>query len=248
MATNQSRDYNCKDEELPVICRFAAFSLKRDLAEFTAFSPKFNEAYAAGFETKIAAVSEVVEPKSETLELKTITGRLYGTLDGLIDPINRLSGYIALAKASLTISSADFGLTQLRKSINTRDAEGAMKNLHTVNANITKFNVILSAQGLTEELSNLFVTAAASIATDKQRQYEIVSNRKTIVQNNLALFNALFDQLSEICTVGKVLYKTTNAVKLQEYTFNDLKKRVRRTTNPDGENPEGGAGGGTPAQ
>ena len=247
MAQNQSRDYNCKDEELPVICRFAAFSLKRDLADFTAFSPKFNEAYAAAFETKIAAVSEVVEPKSETLELKTITGRLYGTLDGLIDPINRLSGYIALAKANLTISAADFGITQLRKGINTRDAEGAIKSLHTVNANIAKFNVILGAQGLTEELSNLFVTAATSIAADKQRQYEIVSNRKTIVQNNVALFNGLFEQLSEICTVGKVLYKTSNTVKLQEYTFNELKKRVRRTTTPDGENPEGGDGGETPA-
>jgi len=247
MAQNHARNYNCKDEELPVICRFAAFSLKRDIADFTAFSPKFTAAYAAGFESKIAAVSEVVEPKSETLELKTITGRLYGTLDGLIDPINRLSGYIALAKKNLTISSADFGITQLRKGINTRDAEGALKSLHTVNANIAKFNDILSAQGLTEGLSNAFVAASASIAADKQMQYEIVSNRKTIVQNNIALFNTLFDQLSEICTVGKVLYKTTNALKLQEYTFNELKKRVRRTMTPDGENPEGVNGGGTPA-
>lgn len=135
----------------------------------------------------------------------------------------------------------------MRKGINTRDAEGALKSLHTVNANIAKFNDILSAQGLTEGLSNAFVAASASIAADKQMQYEIVSNRKTIVQNNIALFNALFDQLSEICTVGKVLYKTTNAVKLQEYTFNELKKRVRRTMTPDGEIPEGVNGGGTPA-
>jgi len=44
MAQNHARNYNCKDEELPVICRFAAFSLKRDIADFTAFSPKFNAA------------------------------------------------------------------------------------------------------------------------------------------------------------------------------------------------------------
>jgi len=43
MTTDFSREYSCKDEELPVICKFTAFSLKRDLADFTAFSPKFNE-------------------------------------------------------------------------------------------------------------------------------------------------------------------------------------------------------------
>ncbi len=45
MKTNSNRSYGCKDEELPVICGYAAFSMKRDLADFTAYSPKFDEEY-----------------------------------------------------------------------------------------------------------------------------------------------------------------------------------------------------------
>ncbi|BBE16212.1 hypothetical protein AQPE_0349 [Aquipluma nitroreducens] len=44
------RDYNCKDEELPVIDGFVLSSMKKDLADFTAYSPKFDAAYVSNFE------------------------------------------------------------------------------------------------------------------------------------------------------------------------------------------------------
>ena len=56
-----------------------------------------------------------------------------------------------------------------------------------------------------------------------------MSNRKAIVQNNLGLFNSLYEQLTELLRVGKILYKATDAVKAQEYTFTSLLKQVRIT-------------------
>ncbi len=72
-----------------------------------------------------------------------------------------------------------------------------------------------------------FASAETTIAEYKQQQYQIVSNRKTIVQNNLSTLNDLYDQLSEILKIGKILYKDTDPVKKQEYTFSKLKKKVR---------------------
>ena len=43
----------------------------------------------------------------------------------------------------------------------------------------------------------------------------------------------MFDQLTEICTAGRILYKASDPAKLQEYTFEDLKKRVRRVSKPE---------------
>ena len=237
MTKNLARDYSCKDEELTVICKFAAFSLKRDVAAFAAFSPKFNEAYVTRFETNIASATEMVNPNSETLQLKTITKRLYATLDGLIDPINRMTGYLKLAHANIHVTAADFGLVKLRKDITSKDAEGAINNLRTVITNSATYKAMLAVQGFTDEQNAMLVSAATLIADDNQKQYEILSNRKTIVQSNLALFNSLFEQLNEILTVGKILYKATDAVKLQEYTFNDLKKKVRIITNPASDAP-----------
>ena len=227
MASLKQRSYNCKDEELPVICGFAAFSLKRDLADFTSYAPKFTAAYVTDFETKIASVNEVIMPKSETLELKTITARLYAAMDGLTDPINRVAGYLKLANGGLTMNAADFGLTLLRKNVTGRNAEGVISSLHTVNNNLTKYAAELGVQGLTPELAARFANAGISIAADNQKQYEILSYRKGIVQNNLGLFNSLYRQLTEILRVGKILYKAGDAAKLQDYTFNALLKQVR---------------------
>lgn len=238
MANFLPRSFNCKDEELPVISRFTAFSFKRDLADFTAYSPRFNDSYLASFEARIIEVTDLVEPKSETIQLKSITERLYGAMDGLINPINRLTGYINLAHASMNVSPADFGLTLLRKGINSKDAESVLKNLHLVISNINRNKEILTTQGLQDELIALFTDAAISISADKQNQYEITSNRKAIVQNNVGMFNNLFEQLSEILAIGKILYKDNDAVKLQEYTFSNLKRRVRKTSNTGNEKPE----------
>ncbi len=234
MPTTNSRTYNCKDEELPVICKFVSYSIKRDIAAFTVYSPKFNNGYTADFDAKTTSAFEVIEPENEMNDQKVITKRLYATMDSLLDPINRISGYISLAEpAGFNISDNDFGLIQLRKGINSRDAEGVINSLHVVNANITKYKAILSDQGLADELCQQIVTTATNIANDKQLQYEIASNRKAIVQGNLALFNSLYQTMNEICKVGKILYKKTDAVKLKEYTFNELKKRVHKTQKPN---------------
>ena len=231
-ATN-NRNYNCKDEELPVICKFTLASLKRDSADFLAYSPKFNQEYITGFESKITSAVNIVEPQSETMERKLITEQLYATMDGLIDPINRLSGYITLSP-NLKMSPADFGLAQLRKGVNAKDAENVIDCLHLVNANISKYKEPLKNQGMSDALAAQFVDASVSIDNDKQKQNEILSNRRSIVQNNVTLLNDLWSSLSEILSVGKIVYKATDAAKLQDYTFNSLKKQVHGTSKNTG--------------
>ena len=92
-----NRSFDCKSEELPVVCRFGAISLERDLTDFTAYSPMFGAPYLAAFKAKIEVIQELVLPQSETVELKVITERIYQTLDDLISPINHLEGYLKLA-------------------------------------------------------------------------------------------------------------------------------------------------------
>jgi hypothetical protein len=227
MNTNQMRNYNCKDEELPVICGYAAFSLKRDLADFSKYSPRFDQKYADEFDAKITETTELINPKSETAEKKAITARLYATMDDLTDPANRIEGYIKLAKNSIPLSVVDFGITLLRRKIRAKDTEGVLQSLRLVTANIQTYKEPLSAEGLTGEFIVSLENAATSIAADNQKQYEILSSRRELVQNNLYLLNDLFRRLTEICDIGKILYGKTAPQKVQEYTFSGLKKQVR---------------------
>ena len=229
MGRPNPRNYKCRDEELPMLCAFAAHNLRCDLTDFTVFSPGFNQEYVTGFEARIATVMQTISPKSDLLDQKIITRRLFLTLDELIPAIDRLTGYITLSKLNQHISLSDFGITYLRKSIISRDCEGAMKSLRTIKENIGNNKALLTAEGLTDELVARFTEAAVSLANDKQKQYEMIVNRRLRVQNNLALFNGLYQQLCEILFVGKILYKGHHPLKLQEYTFTWLKTNVRRT-------------------
>ena len=236
--TEKNRTYNCKDEELPIICGYVAYSFRRDLADFTAFSPNFSNEYLIGFESKIKLIDELINPRLITVELKGITKELYDAMNSLIDPINRVAGYMKLAKSEITITEKDFGLTQLRQKAKSKDAEGVLQNIKIVNANLDKHKEVLSKHGLSDELINHFSTVAETVATNNQKQYEIINNRKSIVQDNLKLFNGLFNQFNEICNVGKILYKGKDILKLKEYTFTELKKRVRNVSKNKIENKD----------
>jgi len=223
-ATN-NRNYNCKDEELPVICKFTLASLKRDSADFLAYSPKFNQEYITGFESKITSAINIVEPQSETTERKLINGRIHTTMNSLTDPINRVIGYITLAP-EIKLSATDFGLSALRSAIVSTNPENVLTSLPKVNLNITKYKDALKAQGMSDDLIAQFTNAATSIDIDYQKQHTIVSNRRGIVQNNITTLNILNDQLVEILNVGKIIYKSNDPAKVQDYTFAHLKNEI----------------------
>jgi translation elongation factor EF-1beta len=223
-----ARIYNCKSEEVPVIGRYVSFSLKRDLADFAAYLPKlFTEEYVAGFEQKIDDVNNLLNPQSETVELKNTTNRLYSFMDSLVDPVDKVKGYIKFTKGAIPVSVKDFGLTALKRKVHSKDAEGVLKNLRTVIANIELYRSQLIEQGCDEKTIAQFSNALTEIEADNQRQFEIVSKRKTIVKNNVNLINDLYKTIMEICDVGKAIYKGKNELKVKDYTFTELRKSVR---------------------
>ena len=225
-----NRNFGCKYEELPVLCGFCAISLARDLDDFTAYSPVFDESYLSTFKARIEAVSKLDQPQSETVGLKVMTGQMYQRLDELITLVNYLSGYLQLAREEVPISARDFGLVKLRNSARSRNVENVLKLLHLVEGNINKYKTVLMAKGLTEELMTRLADLWKQLAEDKDRRYAQVSNRAALVQFKQGLLQELYHQLSEICNVGKILYRQTDQAKLNDYTLARMMDQVRRNT------------------
>lgn len=230
MATTIIYSFNCKNEELPIICRYALSMLQRDIHEFTAFSPIFNQTYIDNFAAQIDQIDELILPKLETEELKKITRRLYTTMDGLMDPLTRLRGYLQLAQYTVGMSAKDFGITLLEQKIRARDAEGVRQNLLLVNANLFTWQSQLATVGLDSKVTQPLTAAVLSITEDNQQQFDIQNKRKDTVQTNSNMLNDLYTRLMEILNAGKVLFKHANPMKAKEYTFNNLKNHVRVTT------------------
>jgi hypothetical protein len=135
-----------------------------------------------------------------------------------------------MAKHNIPLSIADFGLTSLRRKIRAKDMEGTLQNLRLVASNVLAYRNELTAEGLTDELIHRLEDAFTSITADNQKQYEMLSARKELVQNNLYLLNDLSRRLTEICNIGKILYRKTAPQKAKEYTFTNLVKQVRNVS------------------
>lgn len=223
--STETKIFNCKNEELPVIGRFVLSNLKIDLPAFTAFSPEINQEYVAEFEAHTVRAENLVSTKSKMTEVKASTMRLYSTMESITDPLNRLAGYINMAKLPITLTA--FGITGARRKITSKDAEGLMHQLQAVSTNIEKNKEILLKKGLTEEAAKFFIDVRTQIAADNLLQYEVVENRKQLVQQNKQVLNELYKKIAEVCNIGKILFKNVDAVKLKQYTFSQLIKRVR---------------------
>ena len=218
------RVYKCKDEDVPPVCGFAASNLKRDLADFNGYSPKFNQDFLNRFESDTALAYDIIEPQAEMQLQKAITARMYGTIESLQDSNNRLCGYIQFAKLDLI----NFGTSDLRQAIYDKDADAAVKGLNLISKNLVNYKDQLAKEGLTDEFIAQLDSASESLIADKKKRYEISSNRALIVQDNVGFFNELYKTLTMILTAGKILYQKKDPARVKEYTFSELKKRVSR--------------------
>jgi hypothetical protein len=228
MRLNISCNFDCTEEELPILCRFAANLLARDLCDFTAYSPRFDAQYLADLESRIEVVKELVRPNSETVEQQVITERMYQMLDNLIFPINYLEGYLKLAGNQVPVSPAEFGLVQLRKRVRQRDVESVLMLLQIVDGNIKKYKNDLMTKGLSAALIARFTVISKLLDEDMDKKFALVSQRYANVQKNRGLLKELYDQLNEICSVGKILYWSTNESKQKDYTLTRMICQVRR--------------------
>jgi hypothetical protein len=225
-----NRQYSCKNEELLPISKFTLFSLKRDIAEFTAFSNQFNEQYVIDLEAVIKQVESVIEPEADTLALKLLTQKNEQYFLDLQKELLIIEGYLKLAKKEIKITPSAFGLTSLRKSYYKHDLEAVLNGIKIVTANVQTYSATLEAKGMPVTLIKTMQDIHVAIAENKQKQFEIRTGRADLVQNNQQVLNNLYFRLSEIYTIGKVLYKTSNPAKYNDYTFTKLLKKVRRST------------------
>ena len=226
----KNRLFSCKNEELLPVSKFTLYSLKRDLAEFTVFSTLFGEQYVTETEAMINSVENLLEPQAETLALGMITQTMEQQLVNLKQLLSHTEGYLKLMKNVPGITPATFGVSALRKSMYKNDYEGVLKGLKVLNSNIQNLQAALQSKGMPATMPQTLQSIHDNLALNKEKQFEIKSNRAAIVQKNIQELNNLFLRISEIYKIGKVLYKNTDPAKYMDYTFKSLLKKGRNVS------------------
>lgn len=240
--TGPRKKFQGKHEELPPVAQFVLSSFNRDLLLFKDYSDEFDTTYATNFEAQITAVNDVVYPKTLTKQGKLVTERIATNIERLKDLNTLTESYVNRAGRALTIAPADFGCRDLRKKLNKGDVEGVITALRTLLKNIDSNLAALTAKGLKEATRTEMAALPATLTTDNTLQNDNIQARNKLVNENIGLFDALYDTVMDVCKVGKVIHQTiTNTPeRMGDFTVAVLLKRVRA------ERRKGGGGGDVP--
>ncbi|MEZ5195324.1 MAG: hypothetical protein R2764_02665 [Bacteroidales bacterium] len=226
-------------EEVPVVASMVMDSLNRDLADFTAFSPKYDAVFVSDIATKVKAVEVKTNTQVYIAQLKTITTSLYNSTDSLRPLMTRLEGYVMLAKDELNIAPADFGISDVRNKIGTKDVEGLLDKLAITLMHTTNNLAVLETKGFTAEALTELETLTEAIRSKNPEQNLKMDEKEAGVQANLGLIKELWEIIAEVMDIGKRLYKYDDTEKTGDYTISTIKSRIRHEGSaPEPDDPQ----------
>jgi len=218
------KKFHCKIEDLPTIADFVLASLRRDIADFNNYSEIFNQEYLSNLNVKRQECTEVILTDSVNIALRSVTNRLYENLKKLRTLLVLIEGYIILAKKEL--NNDKLGIVKLRTNIKAGNVEGVVYYLRAFISNLNDSKTILTSKGMKQEHIEALNHLHSIIESLNMEQNELLSKRSQNCLNNMKMFNTLWDILSEIMQVGKVIYKSKNESKLRDYTMIQIKRRM----------------------
>ena len=222
----ESKKFNCKMEDLPVIAGFAIQSLETDKADFIDYSPVYDGDFIPDAKTKQKECSELVKQEDVLKRQKKVTQEINISLKSLRNDINKTEGYLLLGANQLDISVADFGLADIRLNISKNNVEGVCSDIQSLVVKLKRNEAILTAKGMKTALLDDLTAKGEKLDKLNLNQNDFKNKRSRTASDNIKIFNELWDILNMILDGGRSLYRTTDKVKYKEYTLSQLKKRV----------------------
>lgn len=218
--------FQCKYEDLPVIGEFVVESARRDLADFSGFSPVFTPSYLDGIGERILLCKEKMRSWVVVQELKSVTEKLANTTTALRLKLNALEGYLKLASFELDVKVTDMGLSVVRDAIRRGNTESVIAGVSNLLVAVKRNQVALTEKGMNPELIAEITVQTQEINSLNVKQNELESVRNRLTEEDTGLFNELWKALFPVFETGKALYRGVNDAKLKDYTMTQLKKRI----------------------
>ncbi|MDD4991864.1 MAG: hypothetical protein PHR83_06485 [Paludibacter sp.] len=222
----EEKKFNCKAEDVPVLAGFALKSLETDWDKFEAYSPVFTSQFVAGV-TAQQTDCYALTKSSEVLKLqKVVTLKIADKSNELRLSLNLIEGYLKLAVNDLDIRLSDFGLTRIRTAISKGNVEGLISDTRSFIAVVKRNEAVLLAKGMKPELIAALTSEIQDLEELNTHQNVKKNERSRLADDNLKVFNELWDSLGIILSAGRAIFRGVDEVKLREYTLANLLKRV----------------------
>ncbi len=197
-------------EDMYTASGFAIDSFEEHQAAFVDATSEedFGATFLADFRSAREAVGKLTGAGLGIGATSQLTRALHELLDAVPPLLDRLELRLDLVEpAKLTVPVKDFGLTNLRKRLATRDAEGAVKALGKLNAAIAANLEVLAPRGHKPADTKALTDAETKIddANRKQNKGQNAGTKGTVDEN--AVYKTLDGLLKKLLRTGRKLYK-----------------------------------------
>ena len=226
MLMNEKRKFTCKMEDVTAISGYLAQRLRADLADFMDFSDIFSEDYVTGLIAKTTQCNQLILSDVLTKEITTITGQIYAKMKTLRLKLNKLDVYLDMADGQMTVNAKSIGSKLVRDSIETGNSEGVVAQVRRLLVGVNNNATVLQTKGLKPVLIDEFTQLANDMESLGNDQNFKITERNRHTDENIAVFNQLWDMNLFITDTGKALYRGVDATKLEDYTMNTILKRI----------------------
>lgn len=228
MVEEIKKKFPCRNEELSVIAGFLRDNFANDQPDFLNHSPDYDALFLAAYDAEIAQVEAIVFPRNLINQLKVITDRVYGNMDASREYLNKIEDYVNRATAPLTVHKEDFGIKEVRNEIQQGDAEGYDAKMKILLENADANMAALTPRGYTAQQRTELGDLQTAVKNDNQLQNEKMEEKESLVKANMGVLNELWEMMNGIMETGKILYRLTDAEKLENYEMTKYIARVRQ--------------------
>ena len=218
---------NVKNEEYVPLGEFIYVSFERDQREIEAKFKKLDGPFMEAFRAKIDFVKDLESSLVLTTEQSRVTDELYAEAAAFNKEVNYLSSYFKGAGLPTT------SITKMKDFFFSRNIEGGLLELKAVKQLARVHEGALVAEGMEAAYPDKMDAAYNSMSAKNVMQNTIMNDRKTLVRNNRADYDELYDYIATVAEKGKVVFKGTGVE--DEYTIDDIIKRMRAPKRRDDE-------------
>ena len=225
---SQKRMYTCGTEEVSPMANILAASMLTDIVWFRGHSALFIPAYPASMIEKAAACNALITSDVLTQRIRIVTRTIGSKCDELSIKVNHANNYIHMVEPTdLNVDVNSMGVTPLRASLNNGNTEGVVKNGRVLIINVQANLTVLEPVGLTPAFLTELTELIDQIETLGNEQTDKKSKRNRNTDAYIGQFNELWAMEKLVMATGKALFKGVDEVKLKDYTYTTIIKRIR---------------------
>jgi len=233
--SNQTLNIRCKLEEVSPITKIILKQFTLDQSVIVKVYPNYTVAYVTAIEAKFTKVDALINPSLLIGKISQATQSINTEASALLPQLYIFEGYVNRAKG-LSVEPKYFGISSIRVAINKENIEGVIDGLDIfIKAIADGTNQAkLIAEGMTAQQIAYLSTTKSSLLNKKTDRTLLSNQKESLVKDNHVLINSLWADLTDLCDVGKRVFKNTDAIKVKGYTMNNLIGEVRRQVSLNG--------------